>query len=160
MDLETLLLPHWAALKRQTFFDRLAPELQARALADALASSHPDEAREVREWTPPTRRTLLARLDSCLRPGHVRPQRLVWTARKGERREVVCVAVSLSYGTELRLMEQGEMLRSELLRDEFLVAAKAEEWLRALLSAGWRACASGDAAGGPAATRERLPSGL
>lgn len=137
MDVEALLLPHWASLKRQTFFDRLAPELQAEALAEALERSHPAEAREVREWTPPTRRTVLARLDACLRPGSARPQRAVWSVRKGERRELVCLAVSLPFGTELRLVEQGEMLRSELLREGFLVAARADEWRRALVAAGW-----------------------
>lgn len=138
MDVEALLLPHWASLKRQTFFDRLAPELQVKALAEALDASHPCEAREVRDWTPPMRRTILARLDGHLRRGAVRPQRTLWTARKGERREVVCVAVVLPYGIELRLLEGDDMLRSELLRAEFLASAKADEWQQALVAAGWR----------------------
>lgn len=147
MDVEALLLPHWASLKRQTFFDRLAPELQARALAEALEASHPAEAKDIREWTPPTRRTMLARLDGCLRPDRARPQRVLWTARRGERREVSCVAVSLPFGIELRLTEQGEMLRSELLRETYLVEARAEEWRLAMVGAGWHAL------GGPCAFR-------
>lgn len=139
MDVEALLLPHWATLKRRTFFDRLAPELQAKALAEALEASHPAEAREVREWTPPTRRTVLARLDNGLRDGPARPQRVLWTAHKGERREVRCVAVSMPFGTELRLMERGDLLRSELLREVYLVELKAEEWRLALVGAGWHA---------------------
>lgn len=137
MDVEALLLPHWATLKRRTFFDRLAPELQANALADALEASHPAEAREVREWTPPTRRTVLARLDSGLRAGPSRPQRVLWVAQKGERREVRCVAVVMPFGTELRLMEGADLLRSELLREPYLVDVTAGEWREALVAAGW-----------------------
>ena len=138
MDVEALLLPHWATLKQRTFFDRLAPELQATALADALETSHPAEAREVREWTPPTRRTILARLDNGLRAGPARPQRVLWTAQKGERRELQCVALLLPFGTELRLLERAELLRSELLREVYLVDARAEEWRLALEGAGWQ----------------------
>lgn len=35
------LYPFWSAMKRQPFFDRLAPELQAEQLATALEADHP-----------------------------------------------------------------------------------------------------------------------
>lgn len=151
MDLEALLLPHWAVLKRQTFFDRLAPELQVKALAEALEPLHPREAHEVREWTPPTTRTMLARLDGSLRRGQARPQQVLWTARKGARREVVCVSLVLPFGIELRLFDGSELLRSELLRGEFQASAKADDWRRALAAAGWQAHTPGDDASGPPA---------
>jgi len=138
MDIESLLLPHWATLKKQTFFDRLAPELQAQQLADAVEPAQPAAAREIREWTPSRRRTVLTLLDSYLRRGLTQPQRMIWTARKGERREVACFAVSLSFGTELRLVERGETLRTEWLSDECMASGRAEEWRQELLTVGWR----------------------
>ena len=50
------LIPFWTELKRQTFFDKLAPELQFEALAFALEADHPAKAQEIREWNFATRR--------------------------------------------------------------------------------------------------------
>ncbi len=138
MDAEQLLLPHWATLKTHSFFARLAPELQANALAEAVAATAPEAAREIREWTPTTRRTVLTLLDSYLRRGQTRPQSTLWTARKGDRREVACVSIALSFGTELRLTERTDVLRTELLRDAFLVSRRADEWQQSLVATGWR----------------------
>ena len=57
------LLPFWAELKRRAFFDHLAPELQAEALAAALEADYPAKAQEIRGWNFATRRAMLAVLD-------------------------------------------------------------------------------------------------
>src|SRR4051794_22378479 len=60
-DPNAWLRPYWQRLhQQQSFFANLAPELQANALADALAADHPNTAAEIREWNATTRRAMLA----------------------------------------------------------------------------------------------------
>ena len=65
-DPNAFLRPVWADLHRQTFFTNLAPELQANALANAVAEDFPNKAAEIREWNAATRRAMLAVLDQKL----------------------------------------------------------------------------------------------
>ena len=59
---------YWQRLhQQQSFFANLAPELQASALADALAKDYPNKAEEIREWNAITRRAMIAVLDQALR---------------------------------------------------------------------------------------------
>jgi hypothetical protein len=57
------LRPFWAELKRQTIFNRLAPELQAAQLAAALDADYPAKAAEIRDRNFATRRAMLVVLD-------------------------------------------------------------------------------------------------
>jgi hypothetical protein len=50
---------------------------------------------------------------------------------------VVCVAVYVATGIDLRLLEGGEMLRTELFRDAPSLRAGAGRWQEALRSSGW-----------------------
>src|SRR5215207_1979873 len=89
------LVPFWAQLKRQTFFARLAPELQSEALAAALDADYPAKAQEVREWNFATCRAMLAGLDMLLTAGPTKRETELWRMQKGQR-EVRCVASPLA----------------------------------------------------------------
>jgi hypothetical protein len=116
-DRNAWLLPYWADLHRQSsFFANLAPELQASALADHIAVDYPDKAAEIRGWTPVTRRAVLAVLDRALRQKHADDLTELWRMRRAAR-EVRCVAVRVGPGIDLRLLEDGEMRRTELVWD-------------------------------------------
>jgi hypothetical protein len=60
--------------------------------------------------------------------------------RKGER-EVRCLVAYVATGFDLRLLEAGEMRRTELFQDAVLLEARSRQWRAALTSAGWRATA-------------------
>jgi len=89
-DPNAWLRPYWQALhQQQSFFANLAPELQAKALADALEEDHPNHAAEVREWNAATRRAMIAVLDQALKERHADRQTELWRMTKGSR-EVTC----------------------------------------------------------------------
>jgi hypothetical protein len=56
--------------------------------------------------------------------------------RKGDR-EVQCVAVYTTAGLDLRLLEAGEMLRTQLCRDAPRLRWQAASWEKQLLASGW-----------------------
>ncbi|MGC4083665.1 MAG: hypothetical protein QM736_16545 [Vicinamibacterales bacterium] len=130
------LVPFWAALKRQPFFNHLAPELRAGALAAALEADYPAKAQEIREWNFATRRAMLAVLDEHLKTGAPARRIELWRMRKGER-EVRCVAVYTSVGVDLRLLAPDGMVQTALCRDPMLVRNRAESWQRQLMAFGW-----------------------
>jgi hypothetical protein len=137
-DRNTWLRPYWRRLhQQQSFFANLAPELQANALADAVAEDHPNKAVEIRAWTPTQRRAMIAVLDQALREKHAEKQTELWRMTKGNR-EVTCVAVYTVVGIDLRLLEHVDMLRTELFREAFLLQHRADEWQKALVATGWR----------------------
>src|SRR3954467_9113093 len=104
-DPNAWLRPYWQRLhQQQSSFVNLAPELQANALADALAQDHPTKAAEIREWNATTRRAMIAVLDQTLKEKHADKQVELWRMRKGDR-EVVCVAVYTLVGVDPRLLE-------------------------------------------------------
>jgi hypothetical protein len=127
---------YWAELHLQPFFGNLAPELQSEQLARALEQEHPAVAQEIREWNPATRRAMLAVLDQALKERHAARTTELWRMRKGER-ELTCVAVYTAVGLDLRLLEAGEMLRTELCRDSPSLRGRAEDWRVALQRTGW-----------------------
>jgi hypothetical protein len=51
-DRDAWLYPYYAALKRDQGFARLAPVLQAKALADAVQAHYPAKAAQVRLEPP------------------------------------------------------------------------------------------------------------
>ncbi len=131
------LIPFWTALKRQTFFDKLAPELQSEALALALEADHPAKAQEIREWNFATRRGMLAGLDMLMVDGPAKRETELWRMQKGQR-VVCCTAVYLPVGVDLRLLEGADMLRTELFRDTYAAPLRSREWQAALAKSGWR----------------------
>ena len=131
------LLPYWSDVNRQSFFARLAPELQAGALAAALEADYPAKAQEIREWNMATRRAMLAVLDMALAARPATREIELWRVAK-EQRDVRCVAVYLPAGVDLRLLEDGEMTRTELFTDGLTLQSRSREWRAALVRTGWR----------------------
>ena len=121
------LRQHWAELRRQPFFARLAPELQAAALAAAIEPDHPGKAAEIREWNLATRRAMLTLLNTAVLGRRAVRETALWTVTKGDR-QLRCVSVYLSTGIDLRLLENGEMERTELLRDGPSAQVRARQW--------------------------------
>ncbi len=130
------LRPLWQALKQQKFFDPLAPELQAEQLAAALATDHPTKAQEIRAWNATTRRAMLAVLDESVRAGKSSKEVELWRMRKGER-GLRCVAVYLPTGVDLRLLEAGDLRRTELFQDGLSLQGRSRAWRAALIRSGW-----------------------
>lgn len=135
-DPNAWLRSYWADLHRQPFFANLAPDLQAAALADALEREHPAKAQEIREWNRATRLAMLAGLDQGLRERHASREVVLWTVRKRER-QLTCVAVYLPTGIDLRLMECGEMRRTELFSWGHVLLGRARRWQAVLAESGW-----------------------
>jgi hypothetical protein len=85
-------------------FNRLAPVLQAQALADAVQADYPAEAAEIRDWNHATAIAMLTWLDTVTRTRPRHRDTELWRVRKGSR-ELRCVAVHLPHGIDLRLLE-------------------------------------------------------
>ncbi len=135
-DPNAWLRAFWKRLhEEQPFFPNLAPELQAEALANLVAEDHPAKATEIREWNATTRRAFIARLDQALREKKADRQVELWRMRKDER-EVLWVAVYTVVGLDLRLLEAGEMRRTQLCRDDPTPRGTARQWHEALRLAG------------------------
>jgi hypothetical protein len=66
-DRDAWLYPFYAALKRDQGFARLAPVLQAKALADAVKADYPAKAVEIRDWNHATAVAMLTWLDPVTR---------------------------------------------------------------------------------------------
>jgi hypothetical protein len=69
-------------------------------------------------------------------PSHPREVEL-WRVRK-DSRELRCVAVYLASGIDLRLLEEEDFRRTQLLKDAPAVEARGSEWRMALIERGWR----------------------
>jgi hypothetical protein len=64
------------------------------------------------------------------------PEVELWRVAK-DGRELRCVAVYMTTGIDLRLMEGEDFRRTQLLRDGPAVEALAEQWQAKLRVAGW-----------------------
>src|SRR4051794_17694465 len=136
-DPNAFLRPYWAELHQQSpFFPNLAPELQAKALAEAVANDHPATAVAIREWNPATRRAMIAVLDQALKERHTARESELWRMRKGDR-VLRCVSVYTAAGLDLRLFAGEEMFRTELCGSAPMLRARAESWRTQLNASGW-----------------------
>ena len=91
----------------------------------------------MREWHPAAQSALLKHLsDSLDELPHPSRDIELWRVRKGAR-TLRCVAVYLSIGVDLRLMEADDFRRTELIKQPELVEARASEWKSALLEKAW-----------------------
>ena len=99
------LKPIYAQLRANPAFSCLAPVSQFLELCRAATEQSPRKAEAMREWHPAARSALLKHLSDSLdeRPHPSRDIEL-WRVRKGAR-TLRCVAVYLSIGVDLRLME-------------------------------------------------------
>jgi len=101
-----------------------------------LRWTNPNQAAEIRAWNAATRRAMIAVLDQALREKHADNQVELWRMKKGHR-EVTCAALYTRVGLDLRLLERGEMLRTELFHDGPSAQARSRQWRQALERAGW-----------------------
>lgn len=136
-DPHAWLRPFWSSLKRQPLFDRLAPELQAEQLAAAVETYHPAKAQGIRDWSATTRRAMLAVLDEGVKARKSAKEVELWRMHKGER-ELRCVAVYLATGVDLRLLEAGDLRRTELFLDGLSLQGRSRAWRQALANSGWQ----------------------
>ena len=84
-----------------------------------------------------TRTAMLAVLDMALEARPATREIGLWRVERGHRR-VQCVAVYMPGGVDLRLLEDGEMTRTELFTDGLILLSRSREWRAALVGTGWR----------------------
>src|SRR5687767_13988120 len=115
-DPHAFLRPIYRRLAAERAFHLLAEPLQFERLIEAAAEVSERHAALMREYTPVAKAAILRHLAKAesLRPGakHVE----LWTLRTSER-ELVCVAVYLPLGVDLRVLEGGYMRRTQLVKD-------------------------------------------
>ena len=127
-DDEALLRRYWDDLLRQSpDLPNLAPELQAKALADAMEADYPKKAATIRDWNPFRRAAKLAMLTTAPRDEPLDAFKELWRLRSGDR-QVRCIAVYVSNGVDLRLLQGGVKLRAELFVDVPLLRIRSKQW--------------------------------
>ena len=131
------LKPIFARLAADPAFGRLAPAHQYAELCRAAAEHSAPKAASMREWDAEAQRALLKHLaDSVDELPNPNDRVELWRVHKNAR-TLRCVAVYLSHGVDLRLMEAEDFRRTELIRLPELVEARAAEWKTALLEKAW-----------------------
>jgi hypothetical protein len=147
-DAHAWLYPFYAALKRDQGFDRLAPVLQAKALADAVQADYPAKAQEIRDWDYGTAIAMLTWLDTVTRTRPRHRETELWRVQKANR-ELRCVAVHLPHGIDLRLLEGADFQRTQLLPDKWRAQRLSTEWAQQLRATGWVPVPDSDASAQP-----------
>jgi len=127
-DTFAFLRPNYRQLSTDPAFALLAPGTRFARLVEAVAQQSEHRAAVMRAYTPAARVALLGHPAKAEqeRPG---PRQVeLWTAHKGER-TLACVAVYLPHGVDVRLLEDGDVRRTQLVGDGPQAAALAAEWL-------------------------------
>lgn len=130
--------PYYVEIAQQRGFALLSPSYRFELLVARVAQDHPADAARVRlrGSSPAAQEAILRWLaDVTTQKPAVREIEL-WRVRKGAR-ELRCVSVSLPTGINLRLFEDDEFRRTQLLRDAPAVHAGASEWKQRLRQRGW-----------------------
>jgi hypothetical protein len=136
-DPHAWLRPFYVRLRERPSFPQLAPSHQFAELCTQVAPEHPGKAAQMREWSAAAQHALLTWLAavSVTSDGKSGPEP-IWTVRKNGR-ELRCVAVYLPTVIDLRLFEADDFRRTALCRDAPALKRRADEWLKALIAAGW-----------------------
>jgi hypothetical protein len=130
------LRPYYAELALRTGFANLSTAHQLRALVERVSPDHPVKAAELRDSNAAAARALLDWLAKATGQKPTARKVALWRVCKGQR-ELRCVAVYLSTGIDLRLMEGDDFRRTRLCSDRATLTAGAEDWLRKLAQHGW-----------------------
>jgi hypothetical protein len=118
------LRPIYAELRANSAFARLAPASQFLELCRAATEHSSAKAEVMREWNPAAQSALVKHLsDSLGELPHPSRDIELRRVRKGAR-TLRCVAVYLSIGVDLRLMEEADFRRTELIKQPELVEAR------------------------------------
>jgi hypothetical protein len=135
-DPHAFLRPLYSRLAAVRDFHRLAGPLQFDRLVEAAAEVSEHHAVLMREWTTPAKAAILRHLAKAesLRPGakHVE----LWRLKKGDR-ELLFFAVYLPVGVDLRVLEAGDMRKTQLVQDGPHAEALAAEWRAKAEATGW-----------------------
>jgi hypothetical protein len=137
-DPHAFLRPLYRKLAEDRTFLLLAEQHQYDRLVEAAATVSERHAALMREYTPAAKIAILRHIAKAesLRPGA--KQVVLWTLRKGDR-ELACVAVYLPTGVDMRLLEDGDMRRTQLVKDGPHAEALATDWRAKAEERGWLA---------------------
>ena len=131
------LRPFWRQLTHDPAFRMRSPESQFAALTAAANAAHPRAAALMPEYNATTVHALLRHLDANVDTDAAAGAPLkLWSATLRER-TLVCEALHLPTGIDLRLMEGGDFRRTHLVRTAPEAAAKAADWRAQLEVHGW-----------------------
>jgi hypothetical protein len=135
-DAGSWMRPYYVQIAQRPEFARLSVNHQFGLLLETIAKDHPAQAAKLHGSNATTQRAILDSLAdvTCQQPAA--PAVELWRVRKGDR-ELQCVAVYLSTGVDLRLLECDNFRRTELIRDASALDTRAAAWKRMLNDAGW-----------------------
>ena len=128
--------PYYVVIAQRPGFLQLAPAHQFAALLDAIAADHPTRAAELRDSNPTTQSAILGWLHDVTSQKPAAKEVELFRVQKGDR-ELRGVAVYLTTGIDLRLLEGNDFRRTELCGDGPSVNARAADWLAMLREGGW-----------------------
>ena len=134
-DPHAWLRPIYRAFTRDGSFPQLAPIVQCQPLVDAAAEISEAKAALLRQNSPAAQSGLFGHLAMMEAQRLLDPSEELWRVRK-DGRELVCVAVYMPHGIDLRLLEDDDIRRTRLLRDAPAVEAKAHDWQQMLRASG------------------------
>lgn len=135
-DPHAFLRPIYRRLAADRSFHLLAEQLQFDRLIEAATEVSERHAAVMREYNVATRSAILRHLAKAesLRPGAEQVE--LWTLKKGDR-VLRCAAVYLPAGVDVRVFENDEMRRTQLVKDGPAAEALAEEWRTKACAVGW-----------------------
>jgi hypothetical protein len=133
----SIFLPHYRTCVRRGS-ERLSQQHQIDELRAAVAADHPQLAQAVALWSPLQQSAVLAALARAVTERPTWPTDELWRVSR-DGRELVCLAVQTTAGTDVRLMEGDELVRSTLCLDGAHARSLAGKWHRRLTAAGWDA---------------------
>ena len=92
----------------------------------------------MREWSLAAQHGLLSHLASMHEQQETAAPVKLWRVRKPDR-TLVCLAVYLTHGVDVRLMEGEDFRRTQLCKDALEVEVLSHKWRTALIDVGWSA---------------------
>jgi hypothetical protein len=132
-DPDAWMRPYYEAVSSREGFALLPIPIQFDTLVDAIPSkaAKPRETDDFR-W----QRAILGSLAHVVYPRPAQHEIELWRVVK-DSRELRCIALYLPTGIDLRLMEDEDFRRTQLLRDGPAVQRLAQEWRMKLRERGW-----------------------
>ena len=132
------LRPLYRELARGPSFALISAETQFGVLVAAVARQSEMQAAHLREYTFPARMALLGHLAKMESQRPAPKQVTLWSAAKAQRR-LECVALYVAHGIDVRLLEDGDVRRTQLVKDGPQAEQLAGEWQGAAVKLGWLA---------------------
>lgn len=130
------LAVYYCQLRRVDSFNELSPGLRVSALAAAVGRDYPARAREILEWNGTTRSAMLGVLDDLTTHKQIAREVMLWSASRSSD-TLECVAVYLPQGIDLRVLTNGQTLRTLLLTENNLAGHQSASWRLEFSALGW-----------------------